>query len=61
MGDKWELTKLQCDNYTTWKFKLKHYLIAKNLVGSVDNTVTAPADEASAKDKQRMTLELLWH
>ena len=52
MGDKWELTKLQCDNYTTWKFKLKHYLIAKNLVGSVDNTVTAPADEASAKDKQ---------
>ena len=52
MGDKWELTKLQPDNYTTWKFKLKHYLIAKKLFGFVDNTVAAPANEASAKEKQ---------
>lgn len=52
MGDKWELTKLTSDNYTTWKFKLKHYLIARDLFEFVDGTATAPATGASDKEKK---------
>ena len=46
MEDKWSVDKLSSMNYTTWKFKLKHLLIAKELFGYVDGTTTAPANTA---------------
>lgn len=48
--------KLTATNYPTWKFKLKHLLIAKELFGFIDQTETEPALSASAADKKKYTL-----
>lgn len=51
MDDKsWSVDKLTTDNYSTWKFKLKHLLIAKDLFGYVDGSITL-SGEASEADK----------
>lgn len=51
MDDKWSVDKLNSSNYSTWKFKLKHFLIAKELYGYVDGSIDQPASTASATDK----------
>ena len=33
------IDKLTSDNYSVWKFKLKHLLIARELYGYVDGTI----------------------
>jgi len=43
--------KLMSKNYSTWKFKLKHLLIAKELWGYFDifdGSITEPEESASA-------------
>ena len=44
--EKWSVEKLTSVNYTTWKFKLKHLLIAKELWGYIDDSIEEPANEA---------------
>lgn len=51
MDDKWSVDKLSNSNYTTWKFKLKHLLIAKELFGYIDGTTVAPASTADGAVK----------
>ena len=53
--DKLVLDKLTDKNYSTWKFKLKHYLIAKELWEYVDGTIPKPAEEAEATVKSAYT------
>jgi len=51
MDDKWSIDKLGSHNYSTWKFKLKHLLIAKELFGYVDGTIEQPDEGAAAAAK----------
>ena len=34
--DKWSIDKLDSSNWTTWKFQMKHLLLAKGLWGIVN-------------------------
>ena len=36
--EKWTIDKLDGTNWTTWKFQMKHLLLAKELWGIVDGT-----------------------
>jgi len=49
--DKQSLDKLTSKNYSNWKFKLKHLLIAKGLWGYVYGSITEPEESASAQTK----------
>ena len=42
------IDKLDGSNWTTWKFQMKHLLLAKGLWGVVDGT-EEPADDAAAE------------
>lgn len=47
IGDeKLTVDKLTGKNYSTWKFKIKHWLIAKELWGLIDGSTAEPASEA---------------
>ena len=35
-ADKWSIDKLDSSNWTTWKFQMKHLLLAKGLWGLID-------------------------
>lgn len=59
----WNVDKLTSQNYPTWKFKLKHLLIAKELFGYVDGSVTL-ANDADAPVKaefEKKTSKALAH
>ena len=45
---KWVIDKLDGSNWTTWKFQMKHLLLAKGLWGVVDGT-EEPAEDAAAE------------
>ena len=49
--------KLHTYNYATWKFKLKHLLIAKELYGYIDGSIEAPngSAEAAVKSAKKVT------
>jgi len=49
--DKQSVDKLSSKNYSTWKFKLKHLLIAKELWGYVDGSIIEPEESASVQTK----------
>ena len=49
-SDRWTLTKLDGDNWSTWKFQVKHFMLAKGLWKYVEGTVDSGASET---DKQR--------
>ena len=49
--DRWSIDRLTSANYATWKFQMKHLLIAKGLYFIVDGTEKAPAESAEAKEK----------
>lgn len=38
MDDKWIVDELDGSNWTTWKFQMRHLLLAKGLWGHVDGT-----------------------
>ncbi len=48
--EKWTIDKLNGSNWTTWKFQMKHLLLAKGLWGYVDGSVTRP-DEGDANGR----------
>jgi hypothetical protein len=45
--EKWTIERLKGDNYMTWKFKLKHVLIGKELYEYVDGSIEVPAESAN--------------
>ena len=48
--DKWSIDKLDSLNWMTWKFQIKHLLLAKDLWGFVDGTEVL-RDDASAQQQ----------
>ena len=48
--DKWSIDKLDSSNWMTWKFQIKHLLLAKDLWGVVDGTETLQ-ENASAQQR----------
>ena len=38
VDEKWTIDKLDSSNWTTWKFQMRHLLLAKGLWGLVDGT-----------------------
>ena len=46
--DKWSIDKLDSSNWMTWKFQIKHLLLAKDLLGLVDG-MEVLQDDASAQ------------
>ena len=48
--DKWSIEKLVSSNWMTWKFQIKHLLLAKDLWGFIDGTEVLQ-DDASAQQR----------
>ena len=46
--EKWAIDKLDGTNWTTWKFQMKHLLLAKGLWEVVDETEVLAEDAAAA-------------
>ena len=46
--DKWVIDKLDGKNWSTWKFQMKHLLLAKGLWGLVDGSETLAEDANAA-------------
>ena len=44
--EKLTVDKLTGKKYSTWKFKIKHWLIAKELWGLIERLTTEPASKA---------------
>ena len=38
VDEKWSIDKLDGSNWTTWKFQMRHLLLAKDFWGHVDGT-----------------------
>ena len=58
--DKWVIDKLDGSNWTTWKFQMKHLLLAKGLWGLVDGTEVLAEDanaQAQAEFQQKSLKE----
>ncbi len=53
--EKWTIDKLDNKNWITWKFQMRHLLLAKGLWGFVDGTevLVEGADAAARTDFQR--------
>ena len=50
VDEKWTIDKLDSSNWTTWKFQMRHLLLAKGLWGLVDGTeVLAESANAQAQ------------
>ena len=52
MEDKWTIDKLDGSNWITWKFQLKHLLLAKGLWKYVDGSAVL-ADDATAEQRAK--------
>ena len=50
MDEKWSIDKLDSSNWITWKFQMRHLLLAKGLWGYVDGTEVLRED-ASAQER----------
>ena len=48
MEEKWSIEKLNGSNWNTWKFQMKHLLMAKELWSLVDGSAEVLASEATA-------------
>ena len=44
MDEKWSIDRLDGKNWMTWKFQMRHLLLAKELWGFVDGTETLRDD-----------------
>ena len=51
MEERWSIARLNTNNYSTWKLKVKHLLIAKDLFDYVDGTAPVPESSAQFKEK----------
>jgi len=54
--DKWSISKLDSSNWMTWKFQMKHLLLARGLWGLVDGTAVLcdnPSAQQEADFKKR--------
>ena len=56
MEDKWTIDKLDNSNWTTWKFQMRHLLMAKGLWKYIDGTETL-AEDASPEARAKFTSE----
>ena len=62
----WSIEKLDSSNWMTWKFQMKHLLLAKELWGFIDGTeviregATAVAQTEHQKKPKRHCQLLLW-
>lgn len=52
--EKWSIDKLDGSNWQTWKFQMRHLLLAKGLWGLVDGTEELQED---ADDQHRAEFE----
>ena len=52
---KWVIDKLDGPNWTTWKFQMKHLLLAKGLWGVVDGTEVLADDAAEEIHSEEVT------
>ena len=50
--DKWSIDKLGTSNWSTWKFQMKHMLLAKGLWGHVDGTEVLAAEANVAQQTE---------
>jgi hypothetical protein len=41
-ADRWSIDKLESANWMTWKFQMKHLLLAEELWGFIDGTEVLP-------------------
>ena len=48
VDEKWSIDKLDGSNWITWKFQMRHLLLAKGLWGHVDGTAVL-AENANAQ------------
>lgn len=51
MAQSWKIEKLDINNYATWKFQMKHLLIAHDYYGIINGTDTQPGSSASADNR----------
>eukprot|EP00795_Rhopilema_esculentum_P017528 gene17528-biopygen6440 len=49
IGDKFEIEKLDRSNWPTWKFQMKHLLMAKDVWDHVDGTISLPDDNTASR------------
>ena len=52
MDEKLVIDKLDGSNWTTWKFQIRHLLLAKGLWGHVDGSAAAPVGEGEDVQKK---------
>ena len=48
MEEKWSIEKLEGSNWSTWKFQMRHLLLAKGLWGHVDGSAVLAEDANDA-------------
>ena len=48
MEEKWSIDKLDGSNWNTWKFQMKHLLMAKRVRGLVDDSEVLAHDTTPA-------------
>ena len=48
MKEKWSIEKLDGSNWNTWKFQMKHLLMAKGLSNLVDGSEVLASDASAA-------------
>ena len=59
VDEKWSIDKLDGANWNTWKFQMRHILLAKGLCGVVDGSEMCPEDATEhmrAKLQQRLQI-----
>jgi hypothetical protein len=52
---------LDTDNYGTWSFRMKNYLISKGLGGCIDGTATTAGSEKDQKALSHISLHVKDH
>ena len=53
VDEKWSIDKLDGSNWTTWKFQMRHLLLAKGLWGHVDGTAVLAANAQAQTEFNR--------
>ena len=59
LDEKWSAEKLDGSNWTTWKFQMKHLLLAKGLWQVVEGTEVQPKEAQAAAEFQKKSQKAL--
>ena len=59
MEEKWSIEKLDGNNWNTWKFQMKHLLVAKGLWNLVDGSEVYRAPVAQLVEHRVVTREVV--